>query len=233
VLGVSLLLEGSSLIRALRQVKRESVTMEREFVDHLKRSNDPTVKAVVSEDSAAVAGIALAALGNVLHQTTGSSVYDGVASITIGVLLAWIAYMLGRNTKDLLIGEAADPELRLDIQHTVASHPEVDAVLEQLTMQLSPEDVLVAIKVDFASKLDSDRIEAVSTEIEQELRRKYPSVRHVFLDATTAGREQRELARVITELAEADDAGDMEAADRLADLEHQRDREAAAARETG
>ena len=228
VLGVSLVLEGSSLIRALRQVKRESVAMGRGFIDHFKRSNDPTVKAVASEDSAAVAGIVLAALGNFLHQKTGSAAYDGVASIVIGLLLAWIAYALGRNTKDLLIGESADPELRLDIHHTVASHPEVDAVLEQLTMQLSPEDVLVAIKVDFAQHLDSDRIEAVSTEIEQELHRKYPSVRHVFLDATKAGREQREMAQVISELAEADDAGDVEAAVRLTQLEHERDLEAAA-----
>ena len=99
----------------------------RPFLTHLRRSNDPTVKAVASEDSAAVVGIVLAALGIGLHQATGSAVYDASASIAIGLLLAWIAYALGRDTKDLLIGEAADPELRLDIQHLVAQHPEVDA----------------------------------------------------------------------------------------------------------
>ena len=172
----------------------------RGFINHLKRSNDPTVKAVASEDGAAVVGIVLATTGIALHQATGSSVYDAAASITIGVLLAWVAYALGRDTKDLLIGEAADPELRLDIQHTVAAHPEVDAVLDLRTMQLSPDDVLVAMKVDFAAGLASDRIEEVSTEIERELRRAYPTVKHVYLDATAASREQQELSRTIREL---------------------------------
>ena len=138
VLGVALLLEGTSLLRALKQVNAEAEQRGRTFLTHLRRSNDPTVKAVASEDSAAVIGILLATLGIALHQATGAAVYDGAASIVIGVLLAWIAYALGRDTKDLLIGEAADPELRLDIQHTVAQHPEVDAVLELLTTCSSP-----------------------------------------------------------------------------------------------
>ncbi len=200
VLGAALVLEGSSLIRALRQVHGEARDLGRGFVDHLRRSNDPTVKAVASEDSAAVVGIALAATGIALHQLTGSAVYDGLASITIGVVLAWVAYALGRDTKDLLIGEAADPELRLDIQHTVAAHPEVEAVLEMLTMQLSPEDVLVAMKVDFADHLESGRIEEVSTEIDNELKAAFPAVQHVYLDATASNRQQRELTRTIRQL---------------------------------
>jgi cation diffusion facilitator family transporter len=232
VLGLSFCLEGSSLIRALRQVNNEARTLGRTFFSHLRRSNDPTVKAVASEDSAAVVGIIFALIGIGLHQATGSAVFDSAASIAIGVLLAWIAFALGRDTKDMLIGEAADPELRLDIQHAVAQHPEVDAVLELLTMQLSPDEVLVAMKVDFAPHVDSDRIEAVSTEIETELMKAYPSVRHVYLDATAAGREQRELADTIQQLADADAEGDADAALRLADLERTRDAEAAAARES-
>ena len=81
------------------------------------------MKAVASEDSAAVVGIVLAAIGIGLHQATGSAVYDASASIAIGLVLAWVAYALGRDTKDLLIGEAADPELRLDIQHLVGAAP--------------------------------------------------------------------------------------------------------------
>lgn len=231
VLAVSFALEGSSLLRALRQVRDEARERGRSFITHLRRSNDPTVKAVASEDSAAVVGIILAATGIGLHQATGSAVYDGLASISIGLLLAWIAYALGRDTKDLLIGEAADPELRLDIQHTVGQRPEVEAVLEILTMQLSPDDVLVAMKVDFADDLGSRRIEDVSTEIETELMRKYPTVRHVFLDATASNREQRELARVIQQLADADADGDQEAALRLSQLEQDRDKAAAQRRD--
>ncbi len=224
VLGLALVLEGTSLLRAVRQVQGEARRKGRTFMTHLRRSNDPTVKAVASEDSAAVAGILLAGLGIGLHQATGSAMYDAAASITIGVLLAWIAYALGRDTKDLLIGEAADPELRLDIQHLVGQHAEVDAVLELLTMQLSPDEVLVAMRIDFVDGLDSQRIERVSTEIEQELTENLPTVRHVFLDATTSTKEQRELSRIVQGLAADDAAGDPDAAGRLSELEHDRDR---------
>ena len=193
-------------------MRAEARELGRPFLTHLRRSNDPTVKAVASEDGAAVVGIILAALGIGLHQATGSAVFDAAASIVIGLVLAWVAYALGRDTKDLLIGEAADPELRLDIQHLVAQHPEVDAVLEMLTMQLSPEEVLVAMRIDFVDGLDSQRIERVSTEIEQELTETLPSIRHVFLDATTSTKEQRELSRIVQDLASDDAAGDPDAA---------------------
>ena len=225
VLGVSLVLESISLRRAVRQVSKEASARGRTFLMHLRRSNDPTVKAVASEDSAAVIGILLATLGIGLHQATGSAAYDAAASITIGLVLGWVAYALGRDTKDLLIGEAADPELRLDIQHLVGQHPEVDAVLELLTMQLSPDEVLVAMKIDFVDGLDSRRIERVSTEIEQELTSNLPSIRHVFLDATTSTREQRELSQVVQRLAADDAAGDPDAAGRLSHLERERDRD--------
>ncbi len=231
VLGVAFFLEGSSLIRAVRQVHGEAEERGRSFISHLRRSPDPTVKAVASEDSAAVVGILLAITGIALHQATGSAVYDACASIAIGILLAWIAYALGRDTKDLLIGEAADPELRLDIQHSVASHPEVDAVLEMLTMQLAPDQVLVGMKIDFGDQVGSGRIEQVSTEIEEELRASFPSVRHVFLDATTSNREQRELSDAIQQLAESDADGDPNAAGELAELERSRDRAAARKRD--
>src|SRR3954453_15239043 len=172
VLGLAFVMEGLSLIKAVRQVKGEAKEQERGFVEHLRKSNDPTVKTVASEDSAAVTGILFAFVGLLLHQITGSAVYDGAASIAIGVLLAWIAYALGRDTKDLLIGESADPELRLDIIHTISSFDEVDGVVELLTMQLSPEELLVAVKVVFSDGLDSQRIEDVSTEIEEERNRR-------------------------------------------------------------
>ena len=222
VLGFSFLLEGSWLIKALRQVKGEADERDRTMVEHLRKSNDPTVKTVASEDSAAVIGLVLAAIGLALHQVTGSAVYDGIASIAIGLLLGYVAYALGRDTKDLLIGEAADPELRLDIIHTINAFTEIDSVLELLTMQLSPDEVLVAVKVAFAQSATSDRIEAVSSEVERKLKQELPSIKHVFLDATTPSEEQRQLARDLKELAAAD--ADVEAIDRLTAAEVQRDR---------
>jgi cation diffusion facilitator family transporter len=219
VLGFAFLMEGSSLLKALRQVRAEAKERDRTFLEHLRKSNDPTVKTVASEDSAAVTGIVFALVGLVLHQVTGSAVYDGAASIAIGILLAWIAYVLGRDTKDLLIGEAADPELRLDIIHLISGYEQVDGVVELLTMQLSPEEILVAVKVDFADGMDSQQIEDLSTEIDEAMRRDFPTVKHVFLDATTATPEQREMAREVVELAQADADGDKQAAEKLGEVE--------------
>src|SRR3954465_12819202 len=223
VLGFAFLMEGSSLIKATRQVRAEAKTQHRGFIEHLRKRNDPTVKTVTSEDSAAATGILLAFAGLILPQVTGSAVYDGAASIAIGLLLAWIAYALGRDTKDLLIGESADPELRLDIIHTISSFDEVDGVVELLTMQLSPEEILVAVKVDFSDGLDSQRIEDVSTEIERQLRKECSMVRHVFLDATTLTHEQREAAQEVVALAQADAEGDDDAADELRRREREMD----------
>jgi cation diffusion facilitator family transporter len=223
VLAFALVMEGSSLIKAVRQVRGEAREADRSFLEHLRKSNDPTVKTVTSEDSAAVTGILLAFIGLGLHQVTGSAVYDGAASIAIGVLLAWIAYMLGRDTKDLLIGESADPELRLDIIHLISGYQEVDGVVELLTMQLSPEEILVAVKVDFVDGLESQEIERVSTDIDEALKRDFPIVKHVFLDATTATPEQREVAREVVKLAQADAEGDKQAAERLSEVEQELD----------
>ena len=233
ILAISFVLEGSSLIRALRQVRDEAQVRGRTFMRHLRRSNDPTVKAVASEDGAAVVGIVLALTGIGLHQITGSAMYDAAASIVIGVVLAWVAYALGRDTKDLLIGEAADPELRLDIQHAVAQRPEVAAVLELLTMQLSPDEVLVAMKIDFSDNLDSSRIEAVSTEIEEELRAGIPRSA-----TSTSTRQPPAASRPSWPTSSSSwptptQSGDLDAADQLAELELGRDAEAAAARKNG
>ena len=179
VLGVAFLLEGSSLAKALRQLNGEARILRRGLLEQLRRSNDPTVKTVASEDSAAVAGLLLAAAGLVLHQLTGSGVFDAAASMAIGLLLAWIAYALRRDTKELLIGESADPELRLDILALLIGYDGVTGLLDMLTMQLSPEHVLVAAKVDFRDHLGAAEIERLCNRIERDLQEKFPVVTHL------------------------------------------------------
>ncbi len=119
-----------------------------------------------------------------MHQATGNQVYDGLASIAIAVLLATIAVALGRDTRELLIGEAATPEEREAIMEIIQSDPAVDRVLELLTMALAPDRLLVAVRVDLADGLTADEIERASTEIERQLRERVPTVWQVFLDAT-------------------------------------------------
>jgi cation diffusion facilitator family transporter len=184
VLAFSLLAEGASLARAWRQTRREARERRRSHVDYLRASRDPTTKTVLFEDSAAVVGVVLACAGIALHQATGNQVYDGLASIAIAVLLATIAVALGRDTRELLIGEAATPEEREAIMEIIQSDPAVDRVLELLTMALAPDRLLVAVRVDLADGLTADEIERASTEIERQLRERVPTVWQVFLDAT-------------------------------------------------
>jgi cation diffusion facilitator family transporter len=221
VLGVAFLLEGSSLAKALRQLNGEARTLRRGLLEQLRRSNDPTVKTVASEDSAAVAGLLLAAAGLVLHQVTGSGVFDAAASMAIGLLLAWIAYALGRDTKELLIGESADPELRLDIMALLIGYDGVTGLLDMLTMQLSPEHVLVAAKVDFRDHLGAAEIERLCNRIERDLQEKFPVVTHLYLDPTSPTREQltdaEDVDRLVASQTDADFEERLAAADSLTD----------------
>ena len=112
VLGFSLLADGGSLVRAWRQTRREASERRQPYRSYVRASRDPTTKTVLFEDSGAVIGVVLAFAGVAMFQATGNQVYDGLASVLIGVLLAVVAVALGRDTKNLLIGEAATPEER-------------------------------------------------------------------------------------------------------------------------
>jgi cation diffusion facilitator family transporter len=197
VLAFALLAEGASLVRAVRQTRGEARTRRQSHIGYLRASRDPTTKTVLFEDSAAVVGIGLAFAGVALHQATGNQVYDGLASVAIAVLLAVIAVALGRDTRALLIGEAATPEERTAIVEILDSRPEVDRVLEVLTMALAPDRLLVAARIDLADGLSTREVERASSAIDRELRERVPGVWQVFLDATPHA-EAEAAAREVT-----------------------------------
>ena len=146
------------------------------------RSPDPTVKTVASEDTVAVVGVVVAFAGTLLHQLTGSAVWDGVASLVIAVLLGYIAVVLGRDTKELLIGEAADPVVLATAYAVICSYPEIVAVKDILTMQLGPSAVLLAARVQFDDDLRAVEVELIASDIEDTLRERVPDIVQVFLD---------------------------------------------------
>ncbi len=189
VLGFSLVAEGVSLLRAISQVRGEANQAGRPLGTYLRESNDPTVRTVLFEDSAAVTGVVLALLGVGLHQLTGERLWEAIASMAIGVLLVWVAYTLGRDTKHLLIGEAARPEQRDRLRALITRHPEVEEVLELLTMYLGPTDLLVAVRLDLRDDLNAREVEELSNRIDHELRDADSTVSQVFLDATPRPRK--------------------------------------------
>ena len=189
VLALGFLLEGTSWVRAFVQARRES---PEGVVDHVRRSPDLTFKAALFEDTAAMIGLVLAAAGLTLREITGSHLWDGLASILIGVLLIVVAYVLGRDSKALIIGRAADPDLQLQIRREIEATRGVDGVDELLTMHFGPDDLLVAARVHFSDDISADQAEDVAGEVDQRLQERLPAVRHVFLDPTQApqGRSQ-------------------------------------------
>jgi cation diffusion facilitator family transporter len=184
VLAFAALAEGASLVRAWRHTRAEAGAQRQSHAHYVRASRDPTTKTVLFEDSAAVVGVVVAFAGVALHQATGNQVYDGVASVIIAVVLATVAVALGRDTRALLIGEAASPEERQAVTSIIEAHPAVDALLELLTMALAPDRLLVAARIDLADGLSADEIERASSDLDRELRERIPSVWQVFLDAT-------------------------------------------------
>jgi cation diffusion facilitator family transporter len=189
VLGISFVLEAGSIALALYQeineAKREGMT----FTEYLRESKDPTAKTVIFEDSAALLGIVIAATGIYLtdHQVApGKGAYwDGMASIAIGVVLAIVAFSLARSSRGLLLGEAATPKSLRAIRNAVKSHPNVNKVIELLTMHLAPKQILVNAHVNLKETLSNAEIIQTIAEIEQKIKEAEPKVDMIFLE--TAG----------------------------------------------
>lgn len=187
-LAISLVAEGSSWLRAVRQTRREAGEAGLPVLRYVRASRDPNVKMVLFEDTAALIGIFLALVGIVLGQVTGSTVFDPAASVAIGLLLVVVAGFLAHDTSELLVGAAARPDERTALEDALRGCDEITDVLEVLTMTLGPNSLLVAARVDFADDLQDEDVERASDAIDQRLRETVPDVTEVFLDATTSRR---------------------------------------------
>jgi cation diffusion facilitator family transporter len=184
VLAVSFVAEGTSLARAAHQMRGEARQRRRGLADHVRRSPDTTVKAALFEDTAALAGLVLAAVGLTLEKVTGSAAWDGGASIAIGLLLIVVACRLGQDSRDGLIGHAIDPEEQRMIAAEIQSTPGIDGVVELRTMHMGPESVIVAARVAFSEDISADRAEDIAGDIDRRLRERMSVLPHVFLDPT-------------------------------------------------
>jgi cation diffusion facilitator family transporter len=186
-LVIAIVAEGTSWVRALRQTRSEAREAGKPLRRYVRESRDPNVKMVLFEDSAALAGIAIAAVGIALHQVTGQSFWDPVASLFVGALLIGVAVWMARDTAHLLVGAAARPDEREAIEGVLEDHPHVVEVLQLLTMVLGPNALLVAARIDLDDGIGADRVERSLSDLEGELRDAVPDVTEVFLDPTPRG----------------------------------------------
>jgi cation diffusion facilitator family transporter len=184
VLAVAGVAEGTSLARVLVQLRGEARRDHEEVLDHVRSSPDTTVKTALFEDSAAMVGLALAALGLALRQVTGSPVWDGAASIAIGALLVVVAVRLGLDSRDYLIGRAADPRELEVIRDEIEKTPGVDELVDLRTMHMGPDHLIVAAQLGFSDEISADQAEDIADDIDRRLSDRLPLVPHVFLDPT-------------------------------------------------
>jgi cation diffusion facilitator family transporter len=180
VLGLAALFEGASWTVAYREFRKKSAVHG--VLQTVERTKDPTDFAVLFEDSAALAGIAVAFVGVLLSDLTGDPLFDGGASIVIGLILAATAFWLSYETKGLLIGEAANRGVIACIRRLASRHDEVKRMNEVLTLHLGPEFILAALSLELGPGVQRERLHAVLEALDREIKEADPRVKRVFFE---------------------------------------------------
>jgi cation diffusion facilitator family transporter len=183
VLALAFIFEGVSWAISLRRFQAAKGDLG--FVEAFRRSKDPPSFVVLFEDTAALVGVLLAAVGTYASASLGLPQADGVASVLIGLVLAGTATLLARQSKSLLIGERADRQLTDSIRRVAGEVHAVDCVNGLFTVQLAPDQVVVALSLEFADELRTPEIEAAVVEIERRLCAAHPEVISVFIKPQT------------------------------------------------
>ena len=179
VLVVAFFLEGWSTLEAYRDFNKAKGLLS--WWQAIRRSKDPPAFIVLLENGAAMAGIIAAGIGLALSQLTGDPFFDGAASVVIGVILGVTACLLAYESKALLIGEAADPELVSALHDMVQSCKGVTAVGQVLTVHSAPDQITAMLSVDFDDDITARDVEALVWGIEVEAAQRFPMVRRLYL----------------------------------------------------
>jgi cation diffusion facilitator family transporter len=188
-LAIAFVFEGTSLRVAVRQLRAHIRRRHQTLRQYIANPVDPTVNSVTLEDSAALVGICIAALGVGLHQLTGSKVWDGLASLAIGCLLLVVAFVLARTCEALLIGRQADPQLMRAIEQRLEEQDEVVDVVDLLTMLTGTGRVLLCTRVDFVDTVSAGELERACVRVAGQLNQEFPELDEIFIQP--ASREDR------------------------------------------
>jgi len=181
ILSLAMLFEGGAWYFAYKEFRK--LQGDQGFFKAVRGSKDPTTFVVLFEDTAALLGLVVAMVGIWLGQVTGILIFDGIASILIGVILGLTATWLAYETKGLLIGESTEPHIVQGITNMAKSYEEITVVNETLTMHMGPEYILVNLSVDFDDSMDADRIEEATAKLSKEIRDTFPRVKRIFVEA--------------------------------------------------
>jgi cation diffusion facilitator family transporter len=188
VIALAICFEGYAWRTAYRQLDAER--RGRSILGALRNSKDPEVLTVLAEDTAAISGLLVAALGIGLASLTGESAFDAAASVLIGMILLVVAFFLGRENAMLLIGEGIDPQSREQIETAIRGVDGVEDLLELLSMHLSPEDVLVTADVRFRNDLSTQEIARTIDRVEAAIREVAPEATKIYVEPEIRWREE-------------------------------------------
>ena len=155
----------------------------------IRASKDPTVFTVFLEDSAALVGIGIAACGIAMDGAFGIRYCDPAASVLIGVLLAVVAILLANESRELLLGERAPLRQIERVKHLIRSEPSVEEVGDLFTMQLGPDQVLLAVALRFSPHLQVRELELTIDRLEQKIRQEEPAIKRIFIEAESVKQE--------------------------------------------
>ena len=185
VLGIAFFIEGAAWYIALKGFL--AVKGEKSIWRAIRVSKDPTTFAVLFEDTAAMLGIIVAMVGIWLAHRFDMPWIDGAASVVIGLILALIAILLARESRGLLIGEAASPVVIKSIRRIAEAESAVHRMKRPLTMHLGPADVLVNLDIEFHDELEAPEIEAAVDRLERAIKERHPEVSRIFIEAEKLG----------------------------------------------
>ena len=180
VLGFAIVFEGAALWVAFKEFNLSRGS--RSIIRAITRGKDPTLFVVVFEDTAALLGLLVAFGGLVAYQITGNPVFDALASIGIGVVLIFTALILALESKSLLIGESADPEVVSAIDELLDEHDSVSAVNEVATLHMGPEFIVVTVSIDVNDTLAGGQIERTVTRLTSQIKATDPRIQRVFIE---------------------------------------------------
>ena len=187
VLGLAMLMEGGSWIVAWREFRRRKKS-NAGFWTALRSSKDPSIFVVLVEDTAALAGLAVAFLGIFLGHQLDNVYFDGFAAVLIGVILIVVAVFLVYESKALLMGESADEEDIRRMRDAAEGDPAVHAVNKLLTMHLGPDEILLNMEIEFGPELDASSVALAIDRLESRIQAEVPAVSQIFIEAESISR---------------------------------------------
>jgi cation diffusion facilitator family transporter len=181
VLGLALIFEGVAWFLAFNEFTKAKGKWS--YIEAVQRGKDPTMFVVLFEDTAAMLGIIVAFMGVLLVDKTGILVFDGIASIIIGLILGGTAIWLAYETKGLLIGESANEKVVSGIRNIIQGFNSINNINEVLTMHMGPDFILVNISLDFQDELSATDLENIIAGIDTQIKESFPTVKRVFVEA--------------------------------------------------